>query len=497
MQEVLTSRQMQLTDQYTREGIGMPSLVLMERAALACYERIMAMTSRQSRILCLCGQGGNGGDGYAAARLLRRERPHTEVCFVGNPARISPDCRHQRSLYLKLGGSEISEPVIEHYDLIVDGIYGVGLSRPIAEPMCRLFARINAAPAKVISLDLPSGINGDNGQICGGALQADETVTFQFLKYGHLLFPGRAYSGHVTVANIGIELDPDMRIDTFTATPGDMAEQLPKRYVRSHKGIYGKCLIAAGRKDMAGCAVLSGKAALAMGCGLMRIFSPEENRIILQQSLPEGLYTSYEQDHPDSEKIRQTVSWASGAGIGPGIGTDKQARDLLLHLLRHAACPLVLDADALTIISTDDMVKEAVLSCCQQIVMTPHPAEMARLLNLDVSYIREHPAECAGKAAEEYRSIIVLKDATTLVTDGDTLYLNTTGCDGMATAGSGDVLTGMIASLLAQGMTPLGAARLGVYLHGLAGEKAQALKGPRSMLAGDISLMLPSVLDEI
>ncbi len=497
MQVVLSSRQMQLTDRYTREGIGMPSLVLMERAALAAAERILQLTDPKSRILFLCGQGGNGGDSYAAARLVLQMRPLTRTCFAGNEERMSSDCRHQKAVYKKLGGKEIPlQAVEEEYDLIVDGIYGVGLSRQVSEEMCHLFTAVNKGSAYVISLDLPSGINGDDGSIMGGAVMADETVTFQFLKRGHLLFPGRQYCGKVTVADVGIVLDPHFCAETFTMNISDISAWLPPRFMRSHKGTYGRCLIAAGSRNMAGCAVLAGKAALAMGCGLMRLLSPEENRIILQQAVPEGLYTPTDQD-PEGNDVRQAAAWASGAGIGPGIGTGADAKSLLLGFLRECTCPLVLDADALTMLSGDEEVKEAAASRGAALVMTPHPGEMARLLHCDLTYILDHMIECALQAAGRYHAVVVLKDAATVVTDGVRVYINTSGCDGMAGGGSGDVLTGMISSLLAQHMDPFMGACLGVFLHGLAGETAQAEKGRRSMTAGDITANLPAVLDEI
>ena len=322
----------------------------------------------------------------------------------------------------------------------------------------------------------------------GTAIRADITVSFAFLKLGQLLCPGAEYCGKLMVRDIGITADAyeESYPFSFTYEKEDL-KLLPGRQMRSNKGSYGRVLLIGGAVNMGGAVLLAASAAYRTGCGLVQVMSDEENRMILQTALPEALYLPWQQKNG----LDVSLSWATAAGIGPGLGQSSRSELLLKELLLSWKGPLVLDADALNILSKHP---EWFGHTKAKMILTPHPGEMARLTGESTAAVLEHLPEAAREFARKYHVVCVLKDARTVVTDGRQLYVNRTGNHGMATGGSGDVLTGVICGLLAQGMEPFEAACMGVYLHGLAGDAAAEKCGYRGMLAGDIAKCIGDVL---
>ena len=491
MEYIVTSAEMKRFDQTTIIEFKMPSAVLMERAALACVEMLKQPAFDLSRVLVVCGPGNNGGDGLAIARILKQDHINVEVLFMGNEASCTSDTRLQKEICKKYGVKLCSKAVFSEYTSIVDAIFGIGLSRAVQGVYRKTIELINQSEADVLAVDIPSGIHSDTGQIMGVAVKADVTVTFAFKKRGLFIGPGKNHTGEVVRKDIGITEDSfgDAYPKAYSYNcKADM--RLRQRTPYSNKGTFGKVLIIAGSYNMSGAALLCAKAAYRTGTGLVHIFSSEYNRIILQQGLPEALMTTYETGKW-YEALAEVIHWPSVIGFGPGVGSDSDKLKMLDILINETQVPLVLDADALTLLSQH---KEMLEGHQQPIIITPHVGEMARLCNMPKEDIINDLAGVAVGFAKEYHIICVLKDAGTIVTDGEEIYINQTGNCGMATGGSGDVLTGIIAGLIAQGNPPFRSACAAVYLHGLAGDAASQKHGMHGMLAGDIIEGLEQVL---
>lgn len=494
MKYVLSSREMKQWDSATIQEKGIPSLVLMERAALAVVLEVKKLLEKEGqgkgskpRVLILCGSGNNGGDGFAAARLLLLDGIHTEVWFVGKESSLTEETVLQKKIYENYGGIFCRNPKPDEYTVIVDALLGIGLSRPVTGNYEEAICLVNGSGRPVVAVDLPSGISADTGEVLGCALRATVTVCFAYPKIGALLYPGAEFCGALQVKDIGIYCEAG---NTFTYEKKDLA-RLPGRSPRANKGTYGKVLIIGGGENMAGAAILAAKAACRTGCGLVQILAAENNRLPIQTGLPEAVFASWKQE----QALERCLPWADAVGIGPGLGTSLEARELLKKVLLLWKGPLLVDADGLNILSE---CPEYLLNTEAKVIVTPHPGEMARLQKSGVKEILENLLKMAGSYAAYYHLVCVLKDARTVVSDGKKQFINTSGNEGMATGGSGDVLSGIITSLLAQGMkNPFEAACLGVYLHGLAGDAAKDRIGSRSMIAGDIVNGISEVLGKL
>ncbi|CAI9393199.1 MULTISPECIES: bifunctional ADP-dependent NAD(P)H-hydrate dehydratase/NAD(P)H-hydrate epimerase [unclassified Bacillus (in: firmicutes)] len=483
MEYLLNCEEMKRCDVTTIQKIGMPSMVLMERAALSVVEELDSFDL--TRVLVVCGSGNNGADGYAVARLLHLQNIKVDVLFVGDEQKRTTENKQQQKIAEYYGVS--SEKKIENnpYTTIVDALFGIGLSRPLSGKYLEIIEQVNQAEGEILSVDIPSGISADNGKVMGNAIKATRTVTFAFRKLGLVLYPGADYAGVVKVKDIGITARGfEGRFPKiYTYTRKDL-ERIPRRQSYSNKGTYGKILVVAGSKNMSGAAYFSAKAAYRMGAGLVRIVTPEENRQILQTLLPESIVTTYQRSQLDGDWLTEAINWASAIVIGPGMGISEEAKYLLSKVLSISKVPLVIDADAITLVAKEP---ELLHDHEQKIIMTPHVGEMSRLTGKPIPKIADDIIEVAEKFAAEKKLTCVLKDARTIVTEGtEDTYVNTSGNNGMATGGTGDVLTGVIVGLLAQGLREREAARLGVYIHGLAGDAAAAQKGPYGMLADDV-----------
>ncbi|MDD6504945.1 MAG: NAD(P)H-hydrate dehydratase [Lachnospiraceae bacterium] len=486
MKYLVTGKEMKLLDQNTTDAFSVPAQVLMEQAAMVFVQKLFSIGRTWNKVLILCGNGNNGADGVAVARLLNQGGTEAVVCRIGE-GNESELMKLQSAIYQSYHFPEVSwENVdIEAYDCIVDAIFGIGLSRPIRGNAEQVISRANEADAYRVALDMPSGISADSGEVLGIAFLADATVTFSFGKIGQYLWPGNEYCGNVMVAPMGITQDSWLeRKPRFATLEQEDLSLLPRRSAHSNKGTYGKLLIVAGSVDMAGNAALCAKAAYRMGVGIVKIFTPVENRQALFSLVPEAILSTYDKT-VDEKKLIEDLKWADALVIGPGIGTGENGAKMLDVVLENTSVPVLLDADALNIMARST---ERFLLPHTDMVITPHLGEMARLTGDAVSYIQNNLTEVAENFANQYDLVCVLKDfrTVTAIPYGLT-YINTSGNHGMATAGSGDVLSGVIGSLLAQGMCAKNAAPLGVFVHGLAGDICLQRQSAASVMAGDLA----------
>lgn len=492
---------MKEVDRYTIENIGIPSLVLMERAAMAVTEEVVKHGKKTDRIWVLCGNGNNGADGVAAARMLHLKGYTVSALLAGGKEKGSREYVSQISIAEHTGVSlvEFSDFIPGVCDILIDGLFGVGLDREILGRYREIMeAVLLSRPKFTVAVDIPSGIHSDTGQIMGIALRADVTITFGYKKLGSMLYPGKEYCGKVLVADIGFPKESLERLRTeyFTLEPGD-EEQLPKRPAYSNKGSFGKVLVVAGSENMSGAAYLSALAAYRTGAGLVKIFTVKENRTILQTGLPEAIITTYEAGEAEAgtEEFKKLLvkqcEWATVIVLGPGLGQESYVRNLVEEVLASAYVPIILDADGLGIIAS---YPELTSYFTENIIVTPHLGEMARLTGSSAATIKKHLVAVAREYANRFGITCVLKDAVTIGALKDQrTYINGSGNSAMAKAGAGDVLTGIIAGLLALGLEESDAAAFGVWLHGRAGDIIREKQGDHSLLARELADEIHSI----
>lgn len=481
---LVTAEEMKEYDRNTTDRIGIPGMVLMERAALAAMEYILRRWKKGSALI-LAGVGNNGGDGLALARLLSEKGWQVEVWCVGNEEKGTGQWKAQRHILTGYPVDFSSTPGRNEYTIMVDALFGVGLSREITGEYARAVKEFRELKGFKLALDIPSGIDSDNGSVWGTAVRADATVTFGFMKRGLGLYPGCEWAGEVVTADIGITEKSfyGREPETFTFAE-EPAVLLPDRAGDGNKGTFGKVLLVAGSVNMAGAAVLAAKAAYRMGAGMVKVITPEENRAILQTAVPEVLFgTQWE--------LSDGLEWADVVVIGPGIGRSQSASNNLRQVLKYGKKPLVIDADGLNLLAESNELQQMLAAQEEKgrkVVLTPHVGELSRLTGVSVPELKQALKKYGTELAERFHVIVAAKDARTFVCrERGSAYLNLCGNSGMATAGSGDVLSGIAGSLLAQVEDAFTAAALAVYLHGKAGDSAAAQKGERGCMAGDIA----------
>lgn len=498
MNYIVTAHEMKEYDRDTSERIGIPSMVLMERAALGTVEAILQNRPQTRKALVAAGTGNNGGDGLAVGRLLALKGVRVTFCLAGNRDKMTPETKKQLAIIENLGFSITGNFPEGEYDMVVDALLGIGLSRQVTGKYLELVEQINRCRERgsyVCAVDIPSGICADTGEILGGAVKADLTVTFAFAKRGLLLYPGRTCAGKVVVQDIGITQSSFLKgmPGAFCYEPGEWKELLPKRKPDGNKGTFGKVLLIAGSRDMSGACILCGKGILRSGAGMAKIVTPSCNREIVQRAFPEGMLYTFE-GSPEPERLRECMDWADILVAGPGMGKGEAAFLLMQHVLADQRHPAVIDADGLNLIASSGELRRLAGERGEgKLIMTPHPGELIRLGNKDMEYYRKNREKLVRDLADEFHCIVAAKDAVTLAVQSgrEEIYINTSGNDGIATAGSGDILAGMIGGLLAQKMAPFDAVCLGIYLHGLAGDEAALKKGAMGMIASDILEELP------
>lgn len=499
MEYLLKSNEMKRCDSYTSEHFKVPSICLMERAALAAFEEIKLRFTKNDHILVICGSGNNGGDGLAIARMLYLDDYDVEIAFVGNKEKATDSTLIQLEIISEYGikyTSDIHNIDYKSYTCIIDAIFGIGINRCIEGKYYDIIAGINESNAKTVSIDVPSGINSDNGNIMGIAVKAAFTVTFAFYKAGLFLFPAASYAGEIILKEIGITGHSLVnKPQLYTYNEEDLPTLLPKRYRDSNKGSYGKVTLFAGTKNMAGAAYLAAISAYRSGAGLVRIVTIEENRTILQSLIPEAVLITYEYDNPNEDTFKQIIESSSAIGCGCGLGTDSNAKKVLVLVLKYARVPCVFDADALNIFASTGFFNNNNICNNTDIIITPHLGEMSRLCNREIAEIKNNLIDTAIEFAENNSLCCVLKDTRTVVAaPGSPVYLNIHGTNGMATGGSGDSLCGIICGLLAQKMSTKDAACTGVLIHSLAGEAAQKKLGDISMTSRNITEEISTIL---
>ena len=482
--------QIRQLDQYTIDHEPIASIDLMERAADALYSNLGVHIPYLQTICILAGPGNNGGDALALARMLLLSGYSVSVYLLHTGA-LSADCEtNRRRLLVKFPKSltectdEFVSPTITGKTTLIDGIFGSGLTRPLTGIYAQAVEWINNSGCKIIAIDIPSGLHGEENSIDDSSIivKAHLTLSIQFPKLSFLLPENAKYVGDWRTVDIGLHPKAIEMTDSnlFYLEQNDILPLLKQRQKFSHKGTFGHAYIAAGSLDMAGAAVLSARAALRSGAGLVTVHSVAANRIIVQSAVPEAIFQSDKADNFISE-ISHSNQF-NAVVIGPGIGTNYETVEMLGHFIKNQNSPCVLDADALNIISQN---KNLLTLIPKNSILTPHPKEFERLFGkCDSGYVR---MKKASEFAQKLELFIILKGANTLIASPyGKLFFNSTGNSGMATAGSGDVLAGILGGLLAQGYLPEDAAKIGVYLHGLAGDLSLRQQSGESLIAGDI-----------
>jgi ADP-dependent NAD(P)H-hydrate dehydratase / NAD(P)H-hydrate epimerase len=512
--KVATAREMKEIDSRTIQEYGISSLVLMERAGFAVACRIRELFGRR-KVIVISGNGSNGGDGLVVARHLHNEGWDVNVFLASASHTLSSDALVQYKAAGKFGVPvHLIEDLFRHHQtilrghaLIIDAVLGTGLSKPVTGMLSDIVGVINEAGIPVLSVDIPTGISSDNGQILGNAVRASCTVTFGLPKRGHLLYPGAAYTGKLFIEDIGFPraliTSGDLPVEYLEKS--SVSGLVPLRNAYSHKGHYGHVLVIAGSRGKTGAARMAAKACLRSGAGLVTVGVPESLAGVFQSCFTEEMTLVL----PDkgngtlsSKASREILDFiqkrAQVLSIGPGIGVSNDSEKILHAVIRESLCPVIIDADGINSLRGD---RKILKHAKAPIILTPHPGEMKNLLHdpdVGSSEIEKDRVHTAVSFAKETSAYLVLKGVPTVVADPDgRVFINSTGNPGMATAGSGDVLTGMISGFLGQTREPLHASILGVYLHGLAGDIAASLKGQNSIIATDLIDEIPSALHSL
>jgi hydroxyethylthiazole kinase-like uncharacterized protein yjeF len=509
--ELLSAEESRRLDRLTQDKFGVPSYSLMSRAGEA-VARAIAKRWRRASVLVVAGKGNNGGDGMVVARRLHDDGVNVRTILLARVPSLKGDAALACREYLDAGG-EVHEIVderslaaifVERADVIVDAIFGTGLNAAVAGLPRRAIESINQSDAAVVAVDIASGVNSDTGAIMGVAVKAALTVTFGLAKFGHFSYPGAGLCGELEIADIGFapaaidEIAPRGR----WLERGDLLPLMHPRLVNSHKGMFGHTLVIAGSRGKGGAPLLSARAALRMGAGLVTVAIPESVATIVGAGQAE-IMTEPMPDrdgHFDAEgSIRHLTGLIEGKdaiAVGPGIGVSEDTRRLVTFLIEKAAGPdrpLLIDADGLNALAQIDC--GSARRSQGPVILTPHPGEMARLLNSSTAEVNADRVSAARTLSGRTGAFVLLKGAHSVITcPGGEIYINSTGNPGMGTPGMGDALSGMIASLLGQRMKVLEALALGVFIHGDAADRVARSRGEIGYITGDLIEELPAAL---
>lgn len=488
--KLLTAQQIRDWDLFTINNEPISFIDLMERASIACIETIKRIHShaKLGDIFVFCGSGNNGGDGFAIARLLKHTGFSVSVFHIDD-AKRSLDCEHNRKRWISETGNKITHlnsasdfPVLTNRTLVIDALFGTGLNKPVSGLHAELISYINHEKATVVSIDIPSGLFADFYEPTHNQaiIEADYTLTFEVPKLSFLLPDTGKYCGQVEIIRIGLSADYINSITTAYAYNNDLHVKSRPKF--SHKGTFGHALVIGGSWGKMGAVVLMSRAALRSGCGLVTAYVPKVGYTIMQSAIPEGMVSTDDELY-ELRKFPVDIDTYDAIGVGPGMGTHELTKKAFLHWFTLVDKPLVIDADGINILADALAEFRNNFKFPAHCVITPHPKEFDRLAGFSrTSYER---LQKQIRFAQEYQVVVVLKGMhTSIATPDGKVYFNSTGNAAMATAGSGDVLTGVIASLLAQGYSETEAAILGVYMHGKAGDQASADR--TSIIAGDI-----------
>ncbi len=503
--KVCTASQMRNIDRMAEELGAIPSIVLMENAAIACVSEILKIENLKS-VAIFCGKGNNGGDGLAIARHLYNQGIETYVYLVCG-TEYSGDALKNFEITSKLGvkiielhDTDLLDLNIKNCDVIVDAIFGTGIKGEIEGLVKDVINLINKNAKYVLSVDIPSGVDADTGKISTATIKADKTVTFAAYKLGMLSYPGAEKTGEIVLKDISI---PQYIIDEQNININVIDKEYvnsirPQRVDNSHKGDYGKILIIGGSKGLTGAVILACEACMRSGAGLVTAAVPESLNSIFEVRLTESMTIPLNDKNGQLDRmcIPQILDRLNDYDVclfGPGIGRSDDIVLILEEILKESQIPVIIDADGLWAFSR----KTGMLDECKSgVVLTPHEMEMSRIINCSVDYLSENRQFISHKYATDNGVTLVLKGHHTVVTSpGGEQYININGNSGMATGGSGDVLGGIIAALMARSKTETEAAVMGVFIHGLAGDMASYEMGKDSMVASDIIRFIPDALN--
>lgn len=511
--KLVTAKEMKALDVQAQNDYAMPGILLMDNAAQAVAEAVHeALTALEGeRVVIFCGGGNNGGDGLGAARWLQSYGVSVRAFIVGAALdAVQGDAAIELAMFTKAGGRVealsteddwvLAELAASKADVLVDALLGTGFHGELEGDVLRACELLNKNEKYILAVDVPTGVNADNGAVSENAVRADHTVTMALVKTGLLLYPGREYCGDIELADISmpVKLVEEYQSDKYRLTDEIVRELMPLRKANAHKGDAGRVVICAGSPGYTGAAALASDAAVKAGAGLVSLYTPLSSRDVLAIKLTEVMVHGLLERMPGilgGGAVSDVVSSAEAAdvlAIGPGLGTSESTQEAVRTILQKITTPVVIDADALTALAGHTEILAAMQT---QKVLTPHPGEMARLTGLEIGEIEADRINIAKKYAEQWQAIVVLKGAPTVIgCPNGTVYVNSTGNSSLATGGSGDVLTGIIAGLAAQEISLQEAAICGVYLHGLAAELTGIDIG---LAAGELAALLPQAREQV
>ena len=499
MIEVLSADKCKEIDKQTIEKINIPSIILMENAAISIFDEIKNLGDS---FLLICGKGNNGGDALALARHLILSGKKIKVFIVSKDKKYSDDffinykilteiLDNQKVLFIDTE-SKINDEVnqiIKNYDVVVDGLFGVGLSKNVEGVFEKIIFSINKNANKIVSIDVPSGLDCDTGLEKGIAIKADYTYTFEVIKKGFLNYNALKYIGKLEVLNIGI---PDSVKEKNTELvhileSNEYIKMIPTRNIYGHKGNYGRALIFSGSEGFTGAAYITTESTVRAGAGLTTLICDKSIQKELSSKLIEAMTINFE-----DEKLYTLLRKANSIAIGPGIGNNIKTREMMKYIITNSKCPIIVDADGIGIIKED---LEILKMLEGRGIITPHPGEMANFLGITIDDVEKNRIETAKKVANNYKMIVLLKGYNTVISDGINVYINTTGNSKMASGGMGDSLTGIINAFLCQTNNMLESVLIGAYIHGCIGDELS--KDNYIVNARDIIKNLPNFIDKL
>ncbi len=508
MKPLYSAQQMRNLDKKTIEEVGIPGVVLMEHAGFKSAQIIKRLWGDGSnRVVVVCGKGNNGGDGYVIARWLSHWGWDVQVFSLAKPKELKGDAKINFEAFYKLypdrfhvlEGITPLEDALSKANLVVDAILGTGITKPVSGYFEEVIFSINQCQKPVFSVDIPSGLPSDSGKVIGTTVKATVTATYGGLKRAHFVYPAKSFVGKVFLVDIGIPpaVEREEEVNCFLIEEEDVKALFPTRIRTSHKGDYGHLCIICGSPGKTGAGIMAAEAALRVGTGLVTLFVPESLNPTFETSTVEAMSLPLPDNEgflsPEAyETIKKELERKSAIAIGPGLGQHEGTGLLLRRIIESTALPMVIDADGINLIAKDPSIWERRRA---PIILTPHPGEFSRLTGIPTTEVNERRLEIALEWAEKLNVIIVLKGASTIVaTPEGKAFVNPTGNPGMASGGSGDVLTGIIGGLLAMGIEPVAAAAGGVFLHGLCGDVAAKEVGEYPLTATDMIDALPFII---
>lgn len=512
---LITGTQMKKLDKWAVQEYGVPSLLLMENAGGAVVKKAEQLLGNLHgrQVIILAGKGNNGGDALVVARRLHESGAEVRLFLLFSPEEFGNDALENWRLVEKKGlkwhilSDENSFYLLRlrlnQCDLVVDGIFGTGFKGKPEKNIMRVIQAVNESNAIVVAIDIPSGLEADSGQVAGACIKADYTVTFAWAKRGLVVFPGKEYVGQLEIANISLpqEAINELPTEEYYVDMDFVEKILPPINWQGHKNNYGQILVIAGSAGMTGASYFACKAAYRSGAGVVTACLPRTLAMSFDMALPEVITRGVEEtpqntlDKAAWPEIEQLLENKKAVVFGPGLSKQESIGHILEELLINLKVPLVIDADGLNVLAQNTgIIKNKNIP----VILTPHPGEMARLLNIPIELVQADRIGAALEAAEKLNSIVVLKGAASITaTPQGIVYINSTGCPALATAGTGDILAGLIGGFLAQGIDPVEAAYFGVFVHGLAGDFAAVEKGMRGTMASDVLEALPYALKSI